>query len=99
MFFSEFINASQILVFSNNMEYDIDSIEPIQGAFYSSAHSVVEDSLDNDIASATSASTKIDRKRISNLIRKLDFYLLQLRFSSSFICNILHSALIPFTTS
>ncbi|OGT08321.1 MAG: restriction endonuclease subunit R [Gammaproteobacteria bacterium GWE2_37_16] len=34
--FRKFINASQILVFSNNMEYDIESIEPIQGAFYSS---------------------------------------------------------------
>ena len=32
--FRKFINISQILVFSNNMEYDQDSIEPIQGAFY-----------------------------------------------------------------
>jgi len=34
--FKKFINISQILIFSNNMEYDSDSIEPIQGAFYSS---------------------------------------------------------------
>lgn len=34
--FRKFINISQVLVFSNNMEYDNDSIEPIQGAFYSS---------------------------------------------------------------
>lgn len=34
--FRKFINISQILVFSNNMEYDKESIEPIQGAFYSS---------------------------------------------------------------
>jgi type I restriction enzyme R subunit len=34
--FRKFINISQVLVFSNNMEYDIESIEPIQGAFYSS---------------------------------------------------------------
>ncbi|MCE7920889.1 MAG: type I restriction endonuclease subunit R, partial [Chloroflexi bacterium CFX1] len=33
--FRKFINLSQILVFSNNMEYDTDSIEPIQGVFYS----------------------------------------------------------------
>lgn len=33
--FRKFINISQILVFSNNMEYDVESIEPIQGAFYS----------------------------------------------------------------
>lgn len=32
--FRKFINLSQVLVFSNNMEYDIESIEPIQGAFY-----------------------------------------------------------------
>lgn len=34
--FLKFINISQILVFSNNMEYDVESIEPIQGAFYAS---------------------------------------------------------------
>ncbi len=32
--FRKFINISQILVFSNNMEYDSESITPIQGAFY-----------------------------------------------------------------
>ena len=30
----KFINISQLLVFSNNMEYDTESIVPIQGAFY-----------------------------------------------------------------
>ncbi|MBI5950933.1 MAG: type I restriction endonuclease subunit R [Chloroflexi bacterium] len=33
--FRKFINISQILMFTNNMEYDDDDIEPIQGAFYS----------------------------------------------------------------
>lgn len=32
--FRKFINISQILVFSNNMEYDPETPEPIQGAFY-----------------------------------------------------------------
>lgn len=32
--FKKFINISQVLVFSNNMEYDSDSVLPIQGAFY-----------------------------------------------------------------
>ncbi|MEZ4777705.1 MAG: type I restriction endonuclease [Bacteroidia bacterium] len=32
--FRRFANISQILVFSNNMDYDIESIEPVQGAFY-----------------------------------------------------------------
>lgn len=33
--FKKFLNISQLLVFSNNMEYDSESIIPIQGAFYS----------------------------------------------------------------
>ncbi|WP_345346073.1 DEAD/DEAH box helicase family protein [Candidatus Villigracilis affinis] len=33
--FRKFVNISQILVFSNNMEYDADTIETIQGVFYS----------------------------------------------------------------
>ncbi|MDO8713313.1 MAG: type I restriction endonuclease [Polynucleobacter sp.] len=32
--FRRFINISQLLIFSNNMEYDAESVEPIQGAFY-----------------------------------------------------------------
>ncbi len=35
--FRKFINISQIIVFSNNMEYDTESITPVQGAFYSSS--------------------------------------------------------------
>ncbi len=32
--FRRFLNLSQVLLFSNNMEYDNESIVPIQGAFY-----------------------------------------------------------------
>lgn len=32
--FRKFINITQMLVFSNNMEYDSTDIEPIQGAYY-----------------------------------------------------------------
>lgn len=35
--FRRFINISQILMFSNNMEYEDDDVEPIQGAFYATA--------------------------------------------------------------
>jgi type I restriction enzyme R subunit len=35
--FKKFINISQLLVFSNNMEYDTESIVPVQGAFYATA--------------------------------------------------------------
>lgn len=34
--FRKFINISQLMVFSNNMEYDDSSPVPLQGAFYSS---------------------------------------------------------------
>jgi len=32
--FKKFVNITQIMVFSNNMEYDDSSAEPIEGAFY-----------------------------------------------------------------
>lgn len=32
--FRKFINISQILVFTNNMEYEADTTEPLQGSFY-----------------------------------------------------------------
>jgi len=34
--FKRFLNATQFMIFSNNMEYDNDSSVPLQGAFYSS---------------------------------------------------------------
>lgn len=35
--FLKFANITQMMIFSNNMEYDPDEIEPIQGAFYSTS--------------------------------------------------------------
>lgn len=32
--FKKFVNISQLLLFSNNMEYDNDALFPLQGAFY-----------------------------------------------------------------
>ena len=34
--FKQFVNVTQFMVFSNNMEYDDGDIQPIQGAFYAS---------------------------------------------------------------
>jgi type I restriction enzyme R subunit len=34
--FRKFINLTQLMVFSNNMEYDDEAIQPLQGAFYAS---------------------------------------------------------------
>lgn len=35
--FRRFVNITQLMMFSNNMEYDNDSATPIQGVFYASA--------------------------------------------------------------
>ncbi|MET0013033.1 MAG: type I restriction endonuclease [Sedimenticola sp.] len=35
--FRQFVNITQLMVFSNNMEYDDNSPEPIEGAFYASS--------------------------------------------------------------
>lgn len=35
--FRKFINLTQMMIFSNNMEYDSESSQPIQGAFYATA--------------------------------------------------------------
>ena len=35
--FRKFVNITQLMVFSNNMEYDTNSIQPIEGAFYATA--------------------------------------------------------------
>lgn len=35
--FKRFVNITQFMIFSNNMEYDDTDLEPIQGAFYASS--------------------------------------------------------------
>lgn len=35
--FRRFVNITQLMVFSNNMEYDDSEVEPIEGAFYASS--------------------------------------------------------------
>lgn len=34
--FRRFVNITQLMVFSNNMEYDNEAVEPLEGAFYAS---------------------------------------------------------------
>ncbi len=34
--FRGFVNITQFMIFSNNMEYDVNAIQPIQGVFYAS---------------------------------------------------------------
>ena len=86
--FRKFINITQILVFSNNMEYDIESIEPIQGVFYSSSsYSDVnfncfreEENLDLD------ALLKPENDRLENFVLK-DTNLQSIKQSPEFLTN------------
>jgi type I restriction enzyme R subunit len=86
--FRKFVNISQILVFSNNMEYDTESIEPIQGAFYASpSYSNAnfncfreEESLDLTNLLAP------ENDELENFVLK-DNNLLSIKYSPEFITN------------
>jgi type I restriction enzyme R subunit len=86
--FKRFINLTQILVFTNNMEYDSESIVPIQGAFYAStSHENAnfncfreEESLD------LSKILKPENEDIENKVLK-DNNLQTIKYSPEFIEN------------
>jgi len=86
--FRKFINISQVLVFSNNMGYDVESIEPIQGAFYSSTSHLSanfncfreEDSFD------LVALLKPEDNELENFVLK-DNNLTTIKHSPEFITN------------
>lgn len=86
--FRKFINISQALVFSNNMEYDSQDIEPIQGAFYSSTsysetnfnYFREEESFD------LSALLKAEDDELENFVLK-DNNLSAIKHSPEFITN------------
>ncbi len=86
--FRKFINISQLLMFSNNMEYDVDSIEPIQGAFYSTTSR--SDAIFNyfreeqDLAIDTLLSPESDE--IENIILR-DNNLIPIKHSPEFQTN------------
>jgi type I restriction enzyme R subunit len=86
--FRKFINISQILVFSNNMEYDKDDIEPIQGAFYSST-SYTQASFnyfrEEELLNLASILCPIDDE-VENIVLK-DNNLSSIKHSPEFITN------------
>lgn len=86
--FRKFINISQVLVFSNNMEYDQESIEPIQGAFYSST-SLSEANFNcfrEEENLNLSTLLKPEDDRIENFVLK-DNNLSAIKYSPEFITN------------
>jgi len=86
--FRKFINISQVLVFSNNMEYDIESIEPIQGAFYAStSHSGANFNCFREEEKFDLATLlKAEDDQLENLILK-DNNLSAIKHSPEFITN------------
>jgi type I restriction enzyme R subunit len=86
--FRKFINVSQVLVFSNNMEYDSEDIEPIQGAFYSST-SYAEANFNyfrEEASFDLSALLKEEDDELENFVLK-DNNLSAIKHSPEFITN------------
>jgi type I restriction enzyme R subunit len=88
--FRKFINISQMLIFSNNMEYDTESIEPIQGVFYSTT-SYTEANFncfreDPDDGFDPSALLKAEADDLENYVLK-DTNLTSIKHSPEFISN------------
>ncbi len=86
--FRKFINISQVLVFSNNMEYDVESIEPIQGAFYSStSYSAANFNCFREEETFDLATLlKPEDDQLENLVLK-DNNLSAIKYSPEFITN------------
>lgn len=86
--YRKFINILQVLVFSNNMEYDSRDVEPIQGAFYSSTSYLQanfnyfreEESLDMPAVHA------LENDALENFVLK-DNNLSSIKHSPEFITN------------
>lgn len=86
--FRKFINLSQVLVFSNNMEYDSESIVPIQGAFYSttSYQKAEFNCFREEITFNLAEILKPENDTIENIVLK-DNNLTPIKFSPEFITN------------
>jgi type I restriction enzyme, R subunit len=86
--FKKFINISQLLVFSNNMEYDQDSIEPIQGAFYSSTsyHEAIFNCFREEEVFDLSSLLKAEDESVENFVL-MDNNLPAIKHSPEFLTN------------
>lgn len=86
--FKKFINISQVLVFSNNMEYDHESIEPIQGAFYAapSNRDAVFNCFREEEGFNLAKILKLEDDSIENIVLK-DNNLSAIKHSPEFLTN------------
>lgn len=85
--FKKFINITQLLIFTNNMEYDNESTEPIQGAFY--ATTSYNDTTFNYFREEDPShysTSEIDSEETENFVLK-DNNLSSIKHSPEFITN------------
>jgi type I restriction enzyme R subunit len=86
--FRKFINLTQLMVFSNNMEYDNEQIEPVQGAFYAcTSYSQANFNYfrEEEVFDSSTLLQQEDEK-IENLVLK-DNNLIAIKNSPEFITN------------
>ncbi|GHT32776.1 type I restriction-modification system endonuclease [Bacteroidia bacterium] len=86
--FRKFINITQLLVFSNNMEYDDASIDQLQGAFYAttSKNSARFNNFREELKRELVDEIKPIDEETENFVLK-DNNLITLKHSSEFITN------------
>jgi len=86
--FRKFVNITQLMIFSNNMEYDEDTLLPIQGAFYASAS--YKKPIFNYFREEETFNLinllKVEDEKIENLILK-DNNLNMIKHSPEFLTN------------
>jgi len=86
--FRKFINLTQLMVFSNNMEYDNEQIEPVQGAFYActSYQQANFNYFREEEVFDSSTLLQQESEEIENLVLK-DNNLIAIKHSPEFITN------------
>lgn len=86
--FRKFVNITQLMVFSNNMEYDSDEIEPIQGAFYatSSYFNPIFNYFREDANFESKTPLLVEDDELENFVLK-DTNLIAIKHSPEFITN------------
>ncbi|WP_461642995.1 type I restriction endonuclease subunit R [Labilibaculum euxinus] len=86
--FRKFVNITQLMVFSNNMEYDDFSPEPIEGAFYASAsyHNPIFNYFREEEQLDLSQLLKEEEDELENFVLK-DNNLAIIKHSPEFITN------------
>jgi len=86
--FRRFVNITQLMVFSNNMEYDDDSPEPIEGAFYASPsyHKPIFNYFREEEALDLSTLLEPEDEAVENFVLK-DTNLAGIKGSPEFLTN------------